>query len=328
MSKIVFEASSLSAKDGSTEKSNSKATKTSKKSHQSKKSPGKAAASKDVRTGDNVSFSGNMAAVSQSMPPCSNVATKTLYTGVTLSPSLGMNSGSYVGQNPQAAKSSQQMLPIQPMTMTIQRIPKIDSIFSYQPNALGGASHSGGFTKICIDSVKDLSLGPSGKVVPSVVTSPDQPPPAPIASKQMSRSDANNFVMLNSKAIQRGHTGLPQSAPPPYQVIQKATLPSGNITSQGDLRRHSFQSLTTPCTSAPVTTGDNLTTTIGMVQQSPMNFPPMNISQAMSLPTGHITTSGTYTKVPQTSQVKPSDPEILKELLKITVCWKVNLIFG
>ena len=276
---MASSASSESAKGGVTDKPNSKATKTAKKPQQSKKSAGKATAPKEVQAGKNLNFLGNMTAISKPLAP-SDFTTKTLYTGVSIAPSLWTNSDSYLGQNPVVPKgSTQQMTPIQPLTMTFQQIPKIDSVFSYQPSALSGVSQSGGYAKICIESVKDLSLGPPGKVVSSVVTSPS----------------------LNSKAMRNVHTRLLQ---PAYPVVQKAILPSGNMSSQEKHSRQSFQTLTTPCTSTPATTGGNLAAGIGMASQSQMTFPLVNYSQTMSVSNGQVTTSGMYTQVPQTSQVK------------------------
>lgn len=278
---MASSSSSESAKGGVTDKPNSKATKTAKKPQQCKKSSGKAAAPKEIQAGRNLNFLGNMTAISKPLAP-SDLTTKTLCTGVSIAPSLWTNSDSYLGQNPVVPKgSTQQMTSIQPLTMTFQHIPKIDSVFSYQPSTLSGVSQSGGYAKICIESVKDLSLGPSGKVVSSVVTSPS----------------------LSSKATQNVHTRLLQNTPA-YPVVQKAIPPSGNISSQEKHSRQSFQSLTTPCTSTPATTGGNLAAGIGMVSQSQMTFPLVNYSQTMSVPNGQITTSGMYTQVPQTSQVK------------------------
>lgn len=294
VSKIPSEAPSTgTAKDSTTEKPHPK-TKTSKKSNQSKKSPGKAVMPKDVRIGNNLNFSGNMLTVSKPPSSSSNLETKSLYTEVSISPSLGTNIVSYVGQNPRGLNNGQ------PMTMTIQRVPKIDSMFSYQPNALRGVGNSSSYTKICIDSVKDLSLRPPGSDVTSVETSSNQPQPTPGASKQMSSSDTNNFVMLNSKTMQSMHIRLPQN-PPPYQAIQKGNLSGVNVTSQGN-HEQSFQGLMTPCTLAAVTSGGNLATAIGMAQQGQVTFPLLNFSQAMSLSNSQITTSGIYTQVPQTSQ--------------------------
>ena len=218
-----------------------------------------------------------------SAAPSSDLGTRTLYTGVSISPYLGKSSGSYVGQNPYAAKLSQQMAPMQPVTMAMQHIPKIDKVFSYQPNVLSSVSNSG---VACIDSVKDLSLGPHRKVATSVVTSFNQPKPTPGNTKQ-----------------QNAHTRLPQNALP-YQAIQKAILPSTDVTSQAEQRGPSFQSLMTPCSSTPATTGGNLSSGVGMQYQSQMSFPLTNFSQALSLPNNcQITTTEICTQVPQTSQV-------------------------
>lgn len=288
-----------------TEKANTKATKTSKnssKSNQSKKGPGKASTSKDARVGNNLAFSGNMANISTASS--SDLATKSLYTaGISMSPYLGKSSVSYVGQNMYATKGLHQMAPMQPLTMAIQQVPKIDKVFSYQPNVLSGVSNAGVYTKVCIDSVKDLSLGPHGKIAASVVTASNQPRIAPGASKQQLSSEVNSFVLLNPKAVQSVHTRLPQNALP-YQTIQKAILPSANIVSQAEHRRTSYQSLMTSCTSAPVTTGGNLSTGVGMTHQSQMSFPLTNFSQAMSMPNNcQIASTGIFTQVPQTSQV-------------------------
>lgn len=272
------------------EKGSSKTTKTSKnssKANQNKKSPSKGSTSKDMRAGNNLVFSGNMTNISA--PSSSDLAARTLYTGVSISPYLGKRSGSYVGQNPYAAKASQQMTPMQPVTMAMQHIPKIDKVFSYQPNVLSSVSNSGVHVA-CIDSVKDLSLGPHGKVATSIVTSFNQPKSAPSTSKQQSV-----------------HTRLPQYGLP-YQAIQKAILPSTDFSSQAEQRGPSFQSLMTSCSSTPATTGGNFSTGVGVAHQSQMSFPLTNFSQALSLPNNcQITTSEIYTQVPQTSQVIQCD---------------------
>ena len=293
---MASSASSEPAKGGNTNKPISKATKTARKPQQSKKSVGKAAVSKEIQVGKNLNFSGNMTAISKPLAP-SDLTTKTLCTGVSIAPSLWTNSGSYHGQNPVAPKgSAQQMVPnIQPLTMTFQQIPKIDSVFSYQPSTLSGVSQSGGYAKICIESVKDLSLGSPGKVVSSVVTSPS----------------------LSSTAMQNVHTRLLQNTPA-YPVVQKAILPSGNISSQEKHSRQSFQSLTTHCMSTPATTGGNLTAGTGIASQSQMTFPLVNYSQAMSVSNGQITTSGMYMQVPQTSQVISFETV----MTFVTICWK------
>ncbi len=273
---------------GTKEKGSSKTTKTSKnsgKTNQNKKSPSKGSTSKDMRAGNNLVFSGNMANIST--PSSSDLAARTLYTGVNISPYLGKSSGNFVGQNLYAAKASQQMAPTQPVTMAMQHIPKIDKVFSYQQNVLSSVSNSG---VACIDSVKDLSLGPQGKVATSVVTSFNQPKSASGTTKQQSV-----------------YTRLPQYGLP-YQAIQKAILPSTDITSQAEQRGPSFQSLMTPCSSTSAITGGNLSSGVGVAHQSQMSFPLTNFSQALSLPNNcQITTSEIFTHVPQTSQVMQCD---------------------
>ena len=312
----MCEVSSQSTEDGVTDKSNSKATKTPKKSHQSKKSAGKAVTSKDARMKNNINFSGNMDTTSKQLVPSSGFATKALYTGVNTSPALGMNNGSYIsGQNSQAPNGSHQVVPIQPLSMTIQQFPKIDSIFSYQANSLGSVTNTGGYAKICIDNtLKDLSVVPSGGIVTSTVTSSNQLQPSLGAGKEMSSADGNNFVILDSKAMQSVKTRLQQNAS--YQIMQKVNLPSRNASSQGDHQRELYPSLMAPCTSSPATTGSNLGAVVGMVQQNPGNFPLMNLSQAMSLSNGQITSSGP-TPVPQKIQVRYSK-------LAVTVHWNLN----
>jgi len=265
-----------------TEKVTSKATKTSKnsgKTNHNKKSPSKGSSSKDVRVGNNLTFSGNISNIST--PSSSDVVPRTLYTGVNMSPFLTKSSGGYVGQNPY--KVSQQMAPMQPVTMAIQHIPKIDKVFSYQQNVLNSVSGSG---VAVIDSVKDLSLGPQRKVATSVVSSFNQPRSAPGLSKQ-----------------QNVHPRLPQSTLP-YQAMQKVIFPSANIASQAEQRGPSFQGLMVSCSSTPPTTGGNLSTVVGMAHQSQMSFPATNFSQAFSLPTScQITTTQMSAQDPQTSQV-------------------------
>ena len=296
-SKITSDTSSQSAKDSNSDKSNFKATKAAKKTQQqSKKSPGKAAVPKDIKIGNNLTFSGNMGVTQKPLLPSSDLATKTLYTGVSMAPSVWTNSDSYMGQNLLVPKGpAQQAAPMRPLTMTTQPIPKIDSVFSYQQSTLSGVSHSGGYAKICIESVKDLSLGPSGKTATSVVTSSSP----------------------NSKAVHNVQTRLLQNVQP-YQMLHKGILPSENITSQDECNRQSFQSMTTSCTSAPVTTGGNFATAMAVAQQSQISLPLLNFSQAMSLSNGQITTSGTYTQVSQTNQVN------YKKLLR----WKNSLLFS
>lgn len=197
---------------------------------------------------------------------------------------MGKSSGGYVGQNPYAPKVSQQIAPMQPVTMAVQHIPKIDKVFSYQPNVLNSVSNSG---IAVIDSVKDLSLGPQRKVATSVVTSFNQPRSAPGSSKQ-----------------RNVHTRLPQN-PLPYQAIQQAIFPSANMASQAEQRGPSFQSLMASCSSTPATTGGNLSTVVDMSHQSQMSFPVTNFSQAFSLPTScQITTTQMSAQDPQTSQVR------------------------
>ena len=174
------------------------------------------------------------------------------------------------------------MAPMQPVTMAIQHVPKIDKVFSYQQNVLNSVSNSG---VAVIDSVKDLSLGPQRKVATSVVSSFNQPRSAPGFSKQPNV-----------------HTRLPQN-PPPYQAIQKVIFPSANIASQAEQRGSSFQSLMASCSSTPPTTGGNCSTVVGMAHQSQMSFPVTNFSQAFSLPTSQVTTTQMSTPDPQTSQV-------------------------
>ena len=171
------------------------------------------------------------------------------------------------------------MASIQPATMAIQHIPKIDKVFSYQQNVLNSVSNSG---VAVIDSVKDLSLGPQRKVATSVVSSFNQPRSAPGSSKQ-----------------QNIHTRLPQN-PLPYQAMQKVIFPSTNITSQAEQRGLSFQS----CSSTAQTTGGNHLTVVGMTHQSQMSFPVTNFNQTFSLPTScQITTTQMSAQDPQTSQV-------------------------
>lgn len=260
-----------------TEKATSKTSKTSKnsgKTNHNKKSPSKGSSSKDVRVGNNFSFSG-----ANITTPSSDLVARTLYTGVSISPFLAKSSGGYVGQNPYASKVSQQMASIQPVTMAIQHIPKIDKVFSYQQNVLNSVSNSG---VAVIDSVKDLSLGPQRKVATSVVSSFNQPRSAPSPSKQ-----------------QNVHTRLPQH-PLPYQAMQKVIFPGANITSQAEQRAPSFQS----CSSTAQTTGGNHLTVVGMVHQSQMSFPVTNFSQTFSLPTScQITTTQMSAQDPQASQV-------------------------
>jgi len=286
--KTASEASAAT-KDRTTEKPNPKPAKSSKKSNPSKKSPGKAVMPKEIiQKGNSLNVPGSILSISKA-PSSSTFDTKALHTGATLSP-LDTNAASYVGQNLQACHNgSQQLTSLQPNTMAIQQIPKIDSIFSYRPNALGNANTSSSVTKICIDSVKDLSLGPSGSVVTSVMTTPNQCQPALGVSTQIA----------SSKTLQSIHTILLQN-PPPYEVAQKGRIPGVNITPQGNpgqLR------LATPHTLAQVTNGGNLVTAIGMAQQHQMTFPPVNLSQSVSLSSDHNTTSWTYTQVPQSSQV-------------------------
>jgi len=267
-----------------TEKATSKTTKTSKnsgKTNHNKKSPSKSSSSKDVHVGNNLSFSGSMANIST--PSSSDLVARTLCTGVSISPFLAKSSGGYVGQNPY--KVSHQMAPMQPVTMAIQHVPKIDKVFtcSYQQNVLNSVSNSG---VAVIDSVKDLSLGPQRKVATSVVSSFNQPRSAPGFIKQ-----------------QNVHTRLPQN-PLPYQAIQKVIFPSANIASQAEQRGPSFQSLMLSSSSTPPTTGGNLSTVVGMTHQSQMSFPVTNFSQAFSLPTScQITTTQMSAPDPQTSQV-------------------------
>lgn len=269
------------AKDGHvTEKATSKTTKTSKnsgKTNHNKKSLSKGSSSKDMRVGNNLSLSGNMANIS-------TPSARTLYTGVSISPFLAKSSGGYVGQNPYACNVSQQMASIQPVTMATQHIPKIDKVFSYQQNVLNSVSNSG---VAVIDSVKDLSLGPQRKVATSVVSSFNQPRSAPSSSKQ-----------------QNVHTRLPQN-PLPYQAMQKVIFPSANITSQAEQRAPSFQS----CSSTVQTTGGSHLTAVGMAHQSQMSFPVTNFSPTFSLPTScQITTTQMSAQDPQTSQVVLSQP--------------------
>ena len=287
--KTASEAS-VATKDRTTEKPNPKPAKSSKKSNQSKKSPGKAVMPKEIiQKGNSLNFPGSILSISKA-PSSSTFDTKALHTGATLSP-LDTNAASYVGQNLQVCHSgSQQLTSLQPNTMAIQQIPKIDSIFSYRPNALGNANTSSSATKICIDSVKDLSLGPSGSVVTSMMTTPNQCQPA---------LGVNSTQVASSKTLQSIHTILLQN-PPPYEVAQKGRIPGVSITPQGNpgqLR------LATPHTLAQVTNGGNLVTAIGMAQQHQMTFPPVNLNQSVSLSSDHNTTSWTYTRVPQTSQV-------------------------
>lgn len=283
-SKITSDISSHSTKDRNSDKSNFKATKTAKKTQQqSKKGPAKSAVPKDMQIGNNhVTFSGNMGVTQKPLLPSSDLATKTLYAGVSITPSVWTNSDSYIGQNLLVPKGpAQQATPMHPLAMSTQPIPKTDLVFSYQQSTLSGVGQAGGYAKICIESVKDLSLGPSGKIATSVVTS----------------------AAPNSKALHNVQTRLPQNVQP-YQMVQKGILPSENITSQGECNRQSFQSLTTSCTSAPVTTGGNIVTAMAVGQQSQISLPLLNFSQAMSLSNGQITTSGTYTQVSQTNQVR------------------------
>ena len=266
-----------------TEKATSKTTKSSKnsgKTNHNKKGPSKGSSSKDVRVGNNLTFSGNMASIST--PSSSDLVARTLYSGVSISPFLAKSSGGYVGQNPY--KVSYQMAPMQPVTMAIQHIPKIDKVFSFQQNVLNSVSNSG---VAVIDSVKDLSLGPQRKVTTSVVSSFNQPRSAPGSTKQLNV-----------------HTRLPQK-PLPYQAMQEVIFPSANITSQAaEQRAPSFQSLMATCSSAPLTTGGNHSTVVGMAHQSQMSFPVTNFSQAFSLPTScPITTTQMSTQDPPTSQV-------------------------
>lgn len=288
--KTASEAS-VATKDRTIEKPTAKPAKSSKKSNQSKKSPGKAVMPKEIiQKGNSLNFPGSILSISKA-PSSSTFDTKALHTGAgaTLSP-LETNAASYVGQNLQVCHNGpQQLTSLQPTTMAIQQIPKIDSVFSYRPNALVNANTSNSVTKICIDSVKDLSLGPSGSVVTSVVTTPNQCQPALGISTQIA----------SSKTLQSIHTIFLQN-PPPYQVAQKGRIPGVNITPQGNpgqLR------LATPHTLAQVTNGGNLVTAIGMAQQHQMTFPPVNLNQSVSLSSDHNTTSWTYTHVPQSSQV-------------------------
>lgn len=286
--KTASEAS-VATNDRTTEKPNPKPAKSSKKSNQSKKSPGKAVMPKEIiQKGNSLNFPGSILSISKA-PSCSTFDTKALHTGATLSP-LDTNAASYVGQNLQVCHSgSQQLTSLQPNTMAIQQIPKIDSIFSYRPNALGNANTSSSATKICIDSVKDLSLGPSGSVVTSIMTTPSQCQPA---------LGVNSTQIASSKTLQSIHTILLQN-PPPYEVAQKGRIPGVSITPQGNSGQ---LRLATPHTLAQVTNGGNLVTAIGMAQQHQMTFPPVNLNQSVSLSSDHNTTSWTYTRVPQTSQ--------------------------
>lgn len=220
-----------------------------------------------------------------SAPPSSDLTARTLYPGVNISPYLGKGSGNRVGQNPYPAKVPQQIAPMQPATMALRPVPKIDKVFSCQPNTLSSISNSG---IASIDSVKDLSLGPHGSVVTPVITSFNQPKMAPGTTKQQS-------IHM---------TRLPQNALP-YQAIQKATFSSPDITSQVEHRVPSFQSLMTPYSSTSATTGSNLSTDVGVAHQSQMSFPFTNFSQALSLPNNSqiTTTEMQGTQVPQTSQV-------------------------
>ena len=286
------------AKDGPiTEKGPSKASKSSKnsgKTNQGKKNSSKGSPSKDVRVGNTLIFSRHMENIST--PPLPDLAP----TGISISPYLGNRNVSYAGQNPYVTSSSPQLTPIQPATMSLQRIPKVDKVFSCQPTALSGVSNS---SKVCIDTaVKDLSLGKD--VVTSVAALANQPRPVPGVSTQHSNLEMNNFILLNSKAVQSVYTRLRQNVLP-YPTVQNAILPSVNVTSQVQQRRPSFQNLMTPCTSTVASSGGSSVTGVGMPHQSQISFPITNFSQAMSLPnSGQITTTGTCTQVPQTNQVR------------------------
>lgn len=282
-------------KDGSvTEKSPSKAFKTTKnsgKTNQSKKNSNKGSPSKDARLGNNLSFSRHMENVST--PPLPDLVP----AGISVPPYLGNRNGNFAGQNPYGATGSPQLTPIQPAIMSPQRIPKIEKVFSYQP-AMSTVSNS---SKVCMDAaVKDLSPGNHGKgsAVPT-----NQPRPAPGAISQHSNTDMNNFILLNSKAVHSTQARLLQNLLP-YPTVQNSIPSSANITSQAGQTRPSFQNMLTPCSSTSVSTGGS---GAGMLHQSQMSFPITNFSQAMSMPNNsQIVTTGTCTQSHLTSQVDVS----------------------
>ncbi|XP_068721019.1 uncharacterized protein [Montipora capricornis] len=263
-------------------KANSKVSKTPKKNQQNKKSPGEAAMAKESATRNNYTSSDNMAAVTRTSPS-SDFPGKTFFTGASIAPSLrsrtaGIRSGS--GQTPLAPKSStQQMTPIQSLTMSPQHIPRIGSVFSYQ---------SASFAKICIDSVKDLSLSPTGKLVTPGISSPG----------------------INPKVTQNVHSSRMPLKAQPFQVAQKVILPNRNVfVSQDDYTRQSFQSLSTPCSTSLVTTAGNLASGIGFLQNQVTSYPLLNCTPAVTVSSGQVTTSASQNLQSSQGVLSPTWPD-------------------
>ena len=286
---------------------------------QTSKNTGKILSVKDARLENTFSVLGNM--VHLPLQPqhrvTSDLVTKATSFSARISTPIRKDNEVYNKTELCAAKGPQQIRGCsQTACMTEQLNPRIETIYSYQPNILSSTGTSGTFAKACIDSAKHLSTGACGNTFSlgacSAASSVTHSRPIIRNDKEGSYDlETNPYSQHALQAATKGteyiYAGLPQGVLSNTATC-KAMTPIETVLLQANGGNQPlFKNAVTSSSAAVVTTAGNLESmSVGSAQQTLMSFPVTTFSQGAPLPNDQTHGVDMNVTLPQTNQVQLS----------------------